>query len=176
MIKSQKAIAIDQLKEKFSDANIFYLADSSSLSVAQINILRAKCYEKGIQMHVVKNTLARKALESFGAERGYEGLYDSLHGPTAILFTENASEPAKLIKAFRKSASVDRPIVKAVYVDTAVYIGDDLDALIAIKSKEELVGDIIMLLQSPAKNVISALKSGGSTIAGLLKTLEERAQ
>ena len=124
-------------------------------------------------MQVVKNTLAIKALESAPAEKGYAGLYDALKGPTAILFTTVANAPAKLLADFRKDA--EKPSIKAAYIDTAIFLGDDsITTLKALKSKEELIGDIIGLLQSPAKNVISALKSGGSIIAGLVKTLEER--
>ncbi len=175
MIKSNKAIAIEELKEKFSNNNFFYITDSSTLSVGKVNKLRALCYEKGVEMKVVKNTIMRKALESFGQEKGYEGLYEALHGPTAVLFTENASAPAKIIKDFRREN--ERPIIKAAYIDSAIYLGDDqLDNLVALKSREQLIGEILSILQSPAKNVIGALKSSGSTIAGLVKALEERAQ
>ncbi len=123
-------------------------------------------------MKVVKNTLAQKALQAASEEK-YAGLMDSLKGPTAIMFTETANVPAKIIKEFR--GEDERPLVKAAYIDTAIYVGDDkLKELAALKSKEELIGEIIALLQSPAKNVISSLKSGGSTIMGLLKALEER--
>ena len=174
MIKSNKAIAIEELKEKFSNNNFFYITDSSTLSVEKVNKLRALCYEKGVEMKVVKNTIMRKALESFGQEKGYEGLYEALHGPTAVLFTENASAPAKIIKDFRREN--ERPIIKAAYIDSAIYIGDDqLDNLVALKSREQLIGEIISILQSPAKNVIGALKASSTTIAGLVKALEERA-
>lgn len=174
MNKSNKGIAIEELKEKLKDSNFFYITDSSSLSVAKINKLRGICYEKGVEMKVVKNTLLRKAMESFGEERGYAGLYDALHGPTAIMFTDNASEPAKIIKDFRKDTA--KPMIKAAYIDTAIYLGDHLiEDLVALKSKEQLIGEVIAILQSPAKNVISALKSGGATLAGLVKALEERA-
>ncbi len=174
MNKSNKGVAIEELKEKLSDSNFFYITDSSSLSVERINNLRRICFDKGVEMKVVKNTLLRKALESFGDERGFSGLYEALHGPTAIMFTETASVPAKIIKEFRKDT--ERPIVKAAYIDTAIYLGDHLlEDLVSLKSKEQLIGEIIAILQSPAKNVIGALKSGGSTIAGLVKALEERA-
>jgi len=174
MIKTNKAAAIEELKEKFTKNNFFYITDSSTLSVEKVNKLRALCYEKGVEMKVVKNTLMRKALESFDDSKGYAGLYDALHGPTAVLFTENASAPAKIIKDFRREN--ERPLIKAAYIDSAIYMGDDqLDNLVALKSREQLIGEILSILQSPAKNVISALKSGGSTIAGLVKALEERA-
>ena len=177
MTRTEKGAQIEELKEKFSNSSFFYLTDSSTLTVEQVNDLRGKFFEKGIEMRVVKNTLAKKALEAVSEteDRGYGELYDSLKGPTAILFTEVANSPARVIEEFRKTA--EKPTIKAAYIDSSVYIGDDqLEALAALKSKEELIGEIITLLQSPAKNVISSLKSGGSTLMGLLKTLEEREQ
>lgn len=174
MNKSNKGVAIEELKEKLETANFFYITDSSSLSVEKINNLRRICFNKGVEMKVVKNTLLRKAMESFGEERGYQGLFDALHGPTAIMFTETANVPAKIIKEFRKEDK--RPIIKAAYIDTAIFMGDQsIEDLVNLKSKEQLIGEVITILQSPAKNVISALKSGGQTIAGLVKALEERA-
>lgn len=174
MNKSNKGVAIEELKEKLETANFFYITDSSSLTVERINNLRRICFNKGVEMKVVKNTLLRKAMESFDESRGYAGLYDALHGPTAIMFTETANVPAKIIKEFRKDE--ERPIIKAAYIDSAIFMGDHtIEQLVNLKSKEQLLGEVIALLQSPAKNVISALKSGGSTIAGLVKALEERA-
>jgi large subunit ribosomal protein L10 len=173
MTRSEKAAAIEDLKVKFEENQFFYITDASTLSVAQVNNLRALCFEKGVTMKVVKNTLAIKALESFDEERNFAPLYDALKGPTALMFCETANVPARVIKEFRKSA--DHPVLKAAYIESAIFKGDNqIDNLASLKSKEELVGDVIGLLQSPAKNVISALKSGGSTIAGLLKALEER--
>ena len=175
MTRSEKSAAIDVLKEKFENNAFFYLTDSSMLTVEQVNKLRRLCYEKGVEMKVVKNTLAIKALEAAPEEKGYAGLYEALKGPTAILFTETANVPARIIKEFRKEH--EKPVLKAAYIDTSIYVGDDqIEALSTLKSKEELIGEIISLLQSPAKNVVSALKSGGSTIMGLLKALEERAE
>ena len=175
MTRSEKSAAIEVLKEKFENHSFFYLTDSSTLTVEQVNKLRGLCFEKGVEMKVVKNTLAIKALEAAPEDKGYADLYDSLKGPTAILFTETANVPAKIIKEFRKDH--ERPVLKAAYIDTSVYVGDDqIEALSKLKSKEELIGEIITLLQSPAKNVISSLKSGGSTIMGLLKALEERGE
>ncbi len=175
MTKADKTTAIAELKEKFSNSSFFYLTDSSTLTVEEINKFRGMCYEKGIEMKVVKNTLAIKALQDAPEEKGYADLYEALKGPTAILFTETANAPARVLKEYRGKDG-ERPILKAAYIDTSVYVGDDqIKALSSLKSKEELIGEIIGLLQSPAKNVISALKSGGSTIAGLLKALEERA-
>ena len=176
MTKSEKAAVIEQLKEDFSNHDFFYVTDASTMTVEQVNDLRGKFFEKDVQMKVVKNTLAIKAMEAVGADgsKGYEGLFDALKGPTALLFTKTANVPAKVIKEFRKGGG-ERPVVKAAYIDSGIFIGDDqIDALASLKSKEELLGDIVNLLQSPAKNVISALKSGGSTIAGLVKALEER--
>ena len=174
MTRAEKTTAIAELKEKFSNSSFFYLTDSSTLTVEQVNKLRRACFEKDVEMKVVKNTLAMKALQDAPEERGFADLMEALKGPTAILFTETANVPAKIIKDFR--GDNERPLIKAAYIDTAVFVGDDqIDALAALKSKEELIGDIISILQSPAKNVISALKSGGSTLSGLLKSLEERA-
>jgi large subunit ribosomal protein L10 len=175
MKKADKGLMIEELREKFANNPYFYITDSSSLTVEAINKFRRLCFEKGIEVHVVKNTLAKKALETNAEEKNYVALYDALHGPTTLLFCETANLPAKVIKQFR--GKNEKPVIKAAYIDSGIFIGDDqLDALATLKSKEELVGDIIGLLQSPAKNVISALKSGGNTIAGLVKALEERAQ
>lgn len=174
MTREQKAQAIEQLKNRLEENSFFYLADTSSMSVKQISALRRICFEKGIEIKVVKNTLAKKAMESFPEERNYSAVFDALKGTTAILFTETANLPAKVIKDYRKDGK--KPSLKAAYIDSAIFLGDDqLEVLSKLKSKEELLGEIIGLLQSPAKNVISALKSGGSTIAGLVKALEERA-
>ncbi|MEM6321185.1 MAG: 50S ribosomal protein L10 [Bacteroidota bacterium] len=173
MTKSEKAAVIEELKQDFQEHDFFYIADASTMTVGEVNELRGKFFEKDVQMKVVKNTLAIKALEAGDASKGYEALYDSLKGPSALLFTKTANIPAKVIKDFRGKG--ERPIIKAAYIDSGIFIGDDqIDALASLKSKEELLGEIVNLLQSPAKNVISALKSGGSTIAGLVKALEER--
>jgi len=173
MTRSDKSLLIDELKAKFVDNQYFYFADSSSLTVEQINKLRGLCYEKGIEVKVVKNTLAKKALEQNEEEKGFAPLYEALRGPTTVFFADTANAPAKIIKEFRKT--FERPVLKAAYIDSDVFLGDDqLDVLASLKSKDELIGEVITLLQSPAKNVISALKSSGGTIAGILKTLEER--
>jgi len=173
MTRSDKAVLIDELKAKFVDNQYFYFADSSALTVEQINQLRGLCFEKGIEIKVIKNTLAKKALEVNEAEKGFEPLYEALSGPTTVFFADTANAPAKVIKEFRKS--FDKPLLKAAYIDSDVFLGDDqLEVLASLKSKDELIGEVIGLLQSPAKNVISALKSSGGTIAGILKTLEER--
>jgi large subunit ribosomal protein L10 len=174
MTRSEKTQVIEDLKVKFSESQYFYFADSSTLTVEQVNKLRRTCFEKGIEVKVVKNTLAQKAMEATGdMAAGFEGLYDVLAGPTTVFFADTGNAPAKVIKEFRKS--FEKPVLKAAYIDSDIFIGDDqLDILSTLKSKDELVGEIIGLLQSPAKNVISALKSSGGTIAGILKTLEER--
>ena len=175
MTRAEKNAAIEALQNKLDNVQYFYLADASTMTVAQVNDFRRKCFEKGVEMKVVKNTLAQKAMETAPEERNFTALFEALRGPTAILFTDTANVPAKLLKDFRKQH--DRPLLKAAYIDTDVFVGDDqIDVLAALKSREELLGEVIGLLQSPAKNVLSALQSGGSTIAGLLKTLEERAE
>ncbi len=174
MKKPEKDKAIGVLREKFDNNSYIYFTDASAMTVEQVNKLRRMCFQKGIEMTVVKNKLARKAMESFGEERGFAPVYKALAGPTAIMLTDQANAPAKLIKEFRGKEG-KKPILKAAYIDSDVIFGDDnLEMLIALKSKNELIGDIIMLLQSPAKNVISALKSSSTTIAGLVKTLQER--
>jgi large subunit ribosomal protein L10 len=161
------------LKEQFDQSSYIYFTDASAMTVEQVNKLRRKCFESGITMTVVKNKLARKAMERLGEERNFAAVFSALEGPTAIMLTNTANAPARLIKDFRGDGT--KPALKAAYIDSDVFFGEEsLDTLATLKSKEELVGDIIMLLQSPAKNVISALKSGGSKIAGIVKTLEER--
>ena len=173
MTKDQKSQYIDDLAQELSNANVFYLADTAGLTVEAVNNLRRRCFQSGISLRVVKNTLLAKAMERVEG-RNYGQLPEVLGGPTSILFAEVGNVPAKLIKEFRKKS--DKPLLKGAYIEEAIFIGDNqLDALEAIKSREELIGDIIGLLQSPAKNVISGLTGGGSKIAGILKTLEERA-
>ncbi len=173
MNKDQKAQYIEDLAQDLSKANVFYLADTAALTVETINQLRRRCFQQGIELRVVKNTLLAKAMAKVEG-RNYDNLASVLSGPTSIMFAEVGNAPAKLIKDFRKKN--DKPILKGAYIEEAIFIGDNqLDALEAIKSREELIGDIIGLLQSPAKNVISGLTGGGSKIAGILKTLEERA-
>lgn len=173
MNKEQKTAAIEELKEKVSKYDNFYITDSSAMTVADVNKLRRLCFERGVKFEVVKNTLLRKAFEAHGDK--YEKLFGLLHGETSVMFSESSNEPAKLIKKFRKENEKEKPILKGAYVGADVFIGDNnLDALISLKSKEELIGEIIGLLQSPAKNVISALLSGENKLAGIVKTLSER--
>lgn len=172
MTKEEKSQYIDVLSSKLAESGVFYLADTGELTVEAVNLLRRKCFNNNVELKVVKNTLLEKALEKI-EDRDYSELYGVLAGQTSIMFAETGNVPAKLIKDFRKKSP--KPILKAAYIDESIYLGDEnLDFLTSIKSKEELVGEIIGLLQSPAKNVISGLKSGGSTIAGLIKTLQER--
>lgn len=173
MNREEKAKYIDDLVAQLNDANVFYLADTADLTVEVINQLRRKCFQANIGIRVVKNTLLAKAFERVEG-RNFGDLPTVLAGSTSILFSEVGSAPAKLIKDFR--AKNAKPLLKGAYIEEAVFIGDNqLDSLVAIKSKEELIGDIIGLLQSPAKNVVSGLKGAGGKIAGILKTLEERA-
>jgi len=172
MTKEEKAKYIDDLTAELTQAGVFYLADTSELSVEVINNLRRKCFQSGVTLKVVKNTLLYKAMERVeGIDYGL--LTTALSGPTSIMFSEVGNVPAKIIQEFRKKS--DKPVLKGAFIEEAIFVGDNnLEALANIKSKNELIGDIVGLLQSPAKNVISALKGQGGKIAGILKTLEER--
>ncbi|HOP43695.1 MAG: 50S ribosomal protein L10 [Flavobacteriales bacterium] len=172
--RNEKDQEIQQLVEEIGSTSVFYLADTSELNAEATSQLRRECHKQGIRMRVVKNTLLRKALERI-EERDYSELYDGLVGPTSILLAEKGNAPAKVIENFRKKHP--KPVLKSAWVDEAVFIGDDqIGVLSKLKGKEELIGDIIMLLQSPMMNVISGLQgSGGHKIAGLVKALEERA-
>ncbi|NBC24689.1 MAG: 50S ribosomal protein L10 [Bacteroidetes bacterium] len=173
MTRQEKAIAIEELKNKFETAEFFYLTDASAMSVAEVTDLRGRLYEKGVEMKVVKNKLAIKALEEFESDRNFESVYPFFKGPTALLFTDTANIPAKVIREFREDH--ERPILKAAYIQADLYEGDEqIKPLSELKSKEDLIGEIVVLLQSPAKNVISALSSGGQTLAGLVKAIQEK--
>lgn len=173
MNKEQKDQYISELAVELSNAGVFYLADAAGLTVEKTNELRRKCFQGNIRLKVVKNALLSKAMDRVEG-RDYSDLKGVLAGPTAIMFAEVGNQPARLIKEFRKKS--DKPVLKGAYIDEAMFVGDNqLDLLTSIKSKEELVGDIIGLLQSPAKNVIGALKGQGGKIAGILKTLSEKA-
>lgn len=175
MTKQEKNQVIEVLKEKFSRYNNFYITNTESLSVEQVNKLRGICFDKQVEMKVAKNTLIRKALEQLDEKR-FEGAFDSLHGVTALMFSESAKEPALILTSFRSvPANKEKPVLKAAFIDGDVFIGDNqLAALKDLKSKQDLIGEIIGLLQSPAKNVISGLNAGNK-LAGLIKALEERA-
>ncbi len=171
MTREEKSQVIESLTAQLSDNATIYLADISGLNAGDTNNLRRACFKAGVELSVVKNTLLKKAMES--ADKDFGELEDVLKGNTSLMISEVSNAPAKVIKAFRKKS--ERPVLKGAFIEEAVYVGDDqLDSLVDIKSKEELIGDIIGLLQSPAKNVISALKSSGGTIAGIVKTLSER--
>ena len=175
MTKEQKNEVIEVLKGKFSQYNNFYLTNTESLTVEQVTKLRSICFNKNVEMKVAKNTLIRKALEQLDSTR-FEGTFDSLHGVTALLFSENPKEPALIISSFRKDANTDKPLLKAAFIDGDVFVGDNqLGALKDLKSTQDLIGEIIGLLQSPAKNVISGLNAGAK-LASLVKAVEERAQ
>jgi large subunit ribosomal protein L10 len=171
MKKEDKVIAINALAEKFTQYKNIYVTDINSLNAQKTSDLRRMLFKNGITLEVAKNTVIRKAFEKSG--RDFGALVDTLKGNSALMFCEDMKAPAKAIKEFRKKDTI--PALKGACIDADVFIGDNqLDALIALKSKNELIGDIIYMLQSPAQNVISALQSGGSTIAGVVKTLSER--
>lgn len=174
MTKQEKNEVIELLKGKFSQYSNFYITDTESLTVDQVVNLRRACYNKQVEMKVAKNTLIKKALEALDSDR-FSGVYDSLNNVTALLFSESAKEPALIISSFRKETNGKKPELKAAFIDGDVFAGDDqLLALTTLKSKNDLIGEVIGLLQSPAKNVISALNAGNK-LAGLIKALEERA-
>jgi large subunit ribosomal protein L10 len=171
MRREEKLAIIDSLAEKFKEYSHFYLTDTAQLNAEDTSALRRKCFENDIKLIVVKNTLLKRALEQSGVN--FEELFPVLKGTTSIMFANAGNTPAKLIKEFRKQH--DKPVLKAAYVQESIYVGDNmLDALISIKTREELIGDVILLLQSPAKNVISALQSGGNKLHGVLETLSKK--
>jgi large subunit ribosomal protein L10 len=171
MNKEEKHDLVLALTEQMNEFGNFYITDTSDLTVAKINDIRRKCFESDITMKVAKNSLIKKAMEAAGGD--YTPIFDVLKGSSSILFSKSATAPAKLIKQLRKAGP--KPVLKAAYIDSAIFIGDNqIDTLIKLKSKEQLIGEIIGLLQSPAKNVVSALQSGGTIIAGVVKTLQER--
>ena len=173
MTREEKAKYIDGLVADLTASNIFYLADTAELTVEVVNNLRRRCFQSNIRMRVVKNTLLQKAMDRVEG-KDFGDLGGTLSGATSIMFSEGANVPAKLIQEFRKKN--EKPVLKGAYIHEAVFIGDNqLDALATLKSREELIGDIIGLLQSPAKNVVSGLMGAGNKLAGILKTLEERA-
>lgn len=169
--REDKNKLIESIAEKLNEYSHFYLTDISGLNAEQTSGLRRKCYEKDIQMMVVKNTLLRKAFDKI--EGSYDELFDTLKGNTSVMFANTGNAPAKLIKEFRKGN--EKPILKGAFVEEGLYIGDgNLETLISIKSKEEVIGDIITILQSPIKNLISSLESGKNIISGVVKTLSEK--
>ena len=171
MRREEKNVIIDNLARRLNDARHFYLTDTSELNAEETSNLRRKCFDKEVSLLVVKNTLLRKAMEK--SDGKYEDLYDTLKESTSIMVCDTGNVPAKLIKEFRRTK--EKPVLKAAFVEESFYIGDEqLDLLSSLKSKEELLGDLISLLQSPSRNLVSALASGGSQLAGALKTLSEK--
>ena len=173
MTRADKTAAIAELKEELIGSPFFYLTDSSTLSVEKINKLRRMCFTQGISMKKKKNTLIQKALEDAPESKGYSALYEALKGPTTIMISSNPKAPAKLLEEFRKTEA--RPLLKAAYIDSSVYLGDEqLANLVKLKSRDEMIGEIIGLLQSPSKRLASQITAAGAKIAGIVKTLEER--
>tara|TARA_B100000780_G_scaffold112855_1_gene79040 strand:+ start:166 stop:687 length:522 start_codon:yes stop_codon:yes gene_type:complete len=171
MTRQEKNDAIENLKDALVGVKTLYLADIEGLNASQTSDLRRACFKENIKLQVVKNTLLSKAMEA--STHDFGELTGILKGNTSLMFSDTGNAPAKVIKNFRKKS--DKPILKGAFIEESIYIGDDqIDALVAIKSKDELIGEIISLLQSPAKNVISALQSGGGKLSGILQTLSER--
>ena len=171
MTREEKSRVIEDLTAQLAENNNIYLADISGLDAKATSNLRRACFKANVKLAVVKNTLLAKAMES--SEKDFGELPSILKGNTSLMISETGNAPAKVIKDFRKKSEI--PLLKGAFISEAIYIGDEnLEALVNIKSKEEVIGDIIGLLQSPAKNVVSALKSGGGKIAGILKTLSEK--
>lgn len=171
MKREDKNTIIENLKKQINESNHFYLTDISELNASDTSSLRRKCFEKDIKLIVVKNTLLKRALEN--SEGDFGDLYDVCKDSTSIMFSDAGNIPAKLIKEFRKEHN--KPVLKAAFVEESIYVGDQyLDALTEIKSKEELLGDLILLLQSPMRNVLSALQSGSNVLTGVLRTLSDK--
>ncbi len=171
--REQKAQLIEEITQKLSEYEVVYLVDILGLNAQITSDLRRACYGSDVKLQVVKNTMLKQAMDNSDKEFGE--LTDALVGNTALMLSNTGNQPAKIIKAFRKKS--EKPLLKGAWIEESVYLGDDqLDTLVSIKSKEELLGELIGLLQSPAKNVISALKSGGGKLAGILKTLSEKSE
>jgi large subunit ribosomal protein L10 len=171
MTREEKNQIIDALVVDLNNYGNFYITDISALTVEKTNQLRRACFNKNIKLSVAKNTLIRKALDKLDGD--YSQIHSALKGTSAIMYCETANVPAKVIKEFRKTN--DKPVLKGAWIDSAVFLGDNqIEALASLKSKNELIADIIALLQSPAKNVISGLQGGGHKLSGILKTLESR--
>jgi large subunit ribosomal protein L10 len=172
MTKQEKIDIVNEIVATIEQYNGFYITDTAELSVEQINAIRRKCFERDIKITVYKNSLIKKALEQLSYD--CSSLYDSLKGASTLMFSETGNVPAKLIKELRKAGN--KPVLKAACIDQAIFVGDSqLETLATLKSKNELIGEIVGLLQSPAKNVVSGLQSGSNKLAGIVKTLSERA-
>lgn len=171
MTREEKSQVIEELTAQLAENPVIYLADISGLNASDTTNLRRACFKANVKLAVVKNTLLHKAMDA--SDKDFGDLPTVLKGNTSVMYSEAGNGPAKVIKAFRKKS--ERPLLKGAFIEESIYLGDDqLDALVEIKSREELIGDIVGLLQSPAKNVISALKSGGGKLAGILQTLSEK--
>ncbi|SHG47762.1 50S ribosomal protein L10 [Winogradskyella jejuensis] len=171
MTREEKSLVIEELTAQLADNTNIYLTDISGLNAVDTSNLRRACFKANVSLAVVKNTLLEKAMEA--SDKDFGDLPSTLKGNTSVMYSETGNGPAKVIKAFRKKS--EKPLLKGAFIEESIYIGDDqLDALVEIKSREELLGEVIGLLQSPAKNVISALKSSGGALAGILKTLSEK--
>jgi large subunit ribosomal protein L10 len=171
MTREEKSVVIEELTAQLADKTNLYLTDISGFNAVDTSNLRRACFKANVRLAVVKNTLLEKAMEASDKEFG--DLPATLKGNTSVMYSETGNGPAKVIKAFRKKS--EKPLLKGAFIEESIYIGDDqLDALVDIKSREELIGEVIGLLQSPAKNIISALKSSGGVLAGILKTLSEK--
>jgi len=171
MTREQKTQMIEELTEILENTNTVYIADIAGLDATQSSALRREAFKNDVKLQVVKNTLLKKAMER--SSKNFEELYDTLKGNSSLMLSETGNAPAKLIKAFRKRS--EKPILKGAYVEESIYVGDDqVDMLSNLKSKDELIGDVLVLLQSPVKTVLSGLQSSGQTLSGLLKALEER--
>ena len=171
MTREEKSQVIEELTAQLASNAHIYLTDISGLDAGNTSDLRRACFKANIKLAVVKNTLLEKAMEA--SDKDFGDLPKTLKGNTSVMYSETGNAPAKVIKAFRKKS--DKPLLKGAFIEEAIYIGDEqLDALVDIKSREELIGDIVALLQSPAKNVVSALKSSGGKLAGIIKTLSEK--
>ena len=171
MTREEKSQVIEELTAQLADNSNIYLADISGLNATTTSDLRRACFKANVTLSVVKNTLFEKAMDA--SDKDFGDLSSVLKGNTSVMYSETGNAPAKVIKAFRKKS--DKPLLKGAFIEEAIYLGDDqLDALVEIKSREELIGEIITLLQSPAKNVISALQSGGGKLSGIIKTLSEK--
>ncbi|MFT6815207.1 MAG: large subunit ribosomal protein L10 [Sphingobacteriales bacterium] len=171
MTKEEKIQEVQSLNEQLKGSACFYLTDTSALSVEQVSKIRRECFDQGVQLRVAKNTLLKRALMDMDGD--FAEMWDSLKGPTSIMFSNTGNLPARVIKELRKK--FPKPILKAAYIEESIYLGDEsLEMLVNLKSKEELIAEIIALLQSPAKNVVSALQSGGNKLSGLVKALGER--
>lgn len=175
MTKEEKIALVEGLTEKIKNFPNLYITDTAGMTVADVNDLRRQCFESNLELKVIKNTLIRKALENIDGD--FTDAYDALKQQSAVFFAtaENPSAPAKLIKKYRKDNDSEKPFLKAAIIETSIYKGDDnLEALTSLKTKDELIGEIVTILQSPAKNVLGALQSGGTKLAGIIKTLQER--